>query len=44
MKLTAGLVFERDLAVLLTLDKHFVVLMENNRWGGSNSVKRIQME
>lgn len=29
---------------LFTLDKHYEMLMENNRWDGSNCVKRIQME
>lgn len=28
----------------LALDNHYETLMENNRWDGNNSVKKIQME
>lgn len=30
--------------MILALDNHYETLMENKRWDGNNSVKKIQME
>lgn len=30
--------------MILALDNHYETLMENKRWDGTNSVKKIQME